>query len=104
MSNVFEQMSGIMELQQTTEFMEDEHVEKALLKLTNILAAPDISPIKVGKHIVEIEALSSLFAIKAKYYQTLGKDQPGQAHKKNMYYTLHEAFHDLAASLKYLAK
>lgn len=104
MSNVFEQMSDIMELGEVNDFMDDPHVEKALLKLTSILGKQDINPIHVAKHVVECEALSALFAVKAKYYMSIGKDQPNYREKKGFYFTLHEAFHELAASLKYLAK
>lgn len=104
MSSPFEQMSAIMDLGEINDFMDDPRVEKALIKLTSVLGKQDINPIHVAKHVVECEALSAYFSLKAKEYQILRKDEPNARDKKGFYYTLHESFHELAASLKYLAK
>lgn len=96
--------SEAFELNQINEFMEDDRVEKALLKLTSILANPEVNPSKVSKHIVECQALSAYFAIKATFYAGIGKNEPEAARKKNIYYTMKENFDLLAQSLKYIAK
>lgn len=85
-------------------FLNDESVEKALLKLTSILANPDLQASKVSKHIVECQALSAKFALKATYYMGIGKDEPDARNKKNLYMTLKENFSLLADALKYIAK
>lgn len=102
--NAFERLSGIMEFYQVNEFLDDPEVEKALLKLTSILANPEINVTKVARHIVECDGLAASFAVKAKYYMGLGKDETDASIKKNLYMTLREEFHKLADSLKYLVK
>lgn len=104
MSNVIEQLSGIMEFAQVNEFLEDDNVEKALLKLTSILGKQDINPTLIARHVVECEALAATFAIKAKYYMTIGKGEPEASVRKNLYMTLKEQFHELAGSLKYMVR
>ena len=99
-----ELISDIMEFNEINEFLEDEHVEKALLKLASILGQPTINPNHVARHVVECEALSVTFGLKGKYYMTIGKDEPNSKEKKNYYFSMKEYFHDLAASLKYVVK
>lgn len=104
MKNPFDQMSDIMEFRVTNDFLEDEMVENALLKLTSVLARQDIDPIRVARHVVETEAMAAAFRIKYKFYATIGKEEPDSRNKRELYATLHAAFHDLSASIKYLAK
>ena len=104
MSDTFSQLSDIIELVEVNDFLDDPNVEKSLLKLTSILARPEINPTNVAKHIVECEALAALFAIKAKYYMTIGKGEADSTAKKNFYMTLREQMHELGASLKYLVR
>lgn len=102
--NVFEKLSGIIELYEINEEMDDEQVEKALLKLASILAKPELNPTHIARHVIECDALATSFALKAKYYMTIGKDKPNAREKKNMYMTLREEFHTLAQSLKYMVR
>lgn len=102
--DTFKQLSGIMELYEINDFMQDEEVEKGLLKLVSILTKPDINPVHVARHVVACDALATLYAMKAKYYMTIGKDQPDANIKKNLYMTLREEFHKLADSLKYMVR
>lgn len=102
--NILETVSDAYELNEVNNFLQDERVEKALLKLTSILANPELNPLKVAKHIVECQALSAEFAIKATYYMGIGKNEPMAREKKNLYMTLKENFSEIAAALKYIAK
>lgn len=105
MSNdTFEQLSGIMELYQINEYMADDEVERGLLKLASILTKPEVNPMHVARHVVQCDALATAYALKAKYYMTIGKDEPNANVKKNFYMTMREEFHKLADSLKYLVR
>lgn len=103
-NNPITQMSDIMEFVQVNEFLEDEAVERSLLKLASVLAKPEINPVHVARHVVECDALATTFAIKAKYYMTIGKDTPDSSIKKNFYMTLREEMHALANSLKIMVR
>ena len=102
--NAFEQMSDIMEIQAIHEELNDPDVDRALLKLASILQNPEINPARVSRHIVECDALAMRFALKAKYYMSLGKDEENYRVKKEFYHTLREEMHRLADSLKYLVR
>lgn len=102
--NPLEKISGIYEFNEVTDFMDDENVERALLKLTTMLANPDMSGVKVARHIVECQALSASFAVKARFYMGIGKNEDNASHKKNVYMTMKEAFSELAAALKYIER
>lgn len=106
-NGVFDHLSGIMELQELNDFVEDEHVERALLKLTSILARPEINTANIARHVVECDALATMFALKAKYYMTIGKDDPDTKtarDRKNFYMTMREEFHMLSNSLKIMVR
>lgn len=102
--NPLKQVSDIYEFNETSDFMNDEEVDRALLKIVKILSNPDVAGVRVARHIVECQVLSAYFAIKARYYMGIGKTEPNAALKKNTYMTMKEAFHELAASLKYIQK
>ena len=58
----------------------------------------------VARQVVQCDALATAYALKAKYYMTIGKDEPNANVKKNFYMTMREEFHKLADSLKYLVR
>lgn len=99
-----ERISDIMEFREMNDFMDDHEIERGLLKLTSILAKPDINPVHVAKHIVDCNALAAAYAVKAKYYMSIGKDEPDARDRKNFCLTMREEFHKLADSLKYLVR
>lgn len=107
MSSAIEKLSDIMELNAIDEYMDDPKVTAGLLKLASILAKPEINPHNVARHVVECQALASHYALKGKYYMTIGKDDPDSntaRTKKNIYMTLREEFTALSGSLKYLVR
>lgn len=102
--SAIDQLNGIMELAALNDEYADPDIERALLKIVSILGNPEINTAKIARHVIECDALATLFALKAKYYMTLGKDEPDARDKKNLYMTLREEFHALAASLKYMVR
>lgn len=97
-------VSDIYEFAQLQEFMDDPSVDRALIKLTKILADQEIPAMKVAKQIVECQALSAGFGVKARYYMGIGKAEPDSAAKKNVYMTLKDSFNELSQALKYVEK
>lgn len=102
--NPLKLVSDIYEFNKIQDFMDDPAVERALIKLTTILAKPDAPGVKVAKHIVECQALSAEFGIKARYYMGIGKNDPDASNKKNVYMTLKESFSELSNALKYIER
>lgn len=102
--NPLEKISDIYEFNETADFMEDENISRALEKLTKMLANPEMSGVKVARHIVECQALSASFAVKGRYYMGIGKNDPDASIKKNTYMTMKESFAELANALKYIER
>lgn len=98
-------ISMVQEFNDIHEFMDDESVDRALELLVKALFSKGGPPPgTVNNLIVEMQALATKFAILATYYQTIGKGGTEETHKKNVYYTLRDAFTKLADNLKYLVK
>jgi hypothetical protein len=102
--SIIRQLNDIIEFNEINEFLQDPDVEKGLLKLVSILNKPEINAQHVARHVVECQALSAAYGIKAKYYMDIGKEQEDYRSKKNLYMTMKESFHELAGALKYLVK
>jgi hypothetical protein len=103
--NPLELVSQITEFNDLHEFMTDEEVDRALHLVVKLLMNKGtVSPALAPKLIVELQALSTKFAILGTYYQSIGKKGTVEAHKKNVYYTLKDSLSKLVDSLKYVAK
>jgi hypothetical protein len=103
--NTFELISQITEFNEISEFMKDDDLDKALATVVKLIVrAGDIPPQKVAPLIVELQAMSTKFAILASYYANIGKGGVRESQKKNTYYTLKEALPKLVDSLKYQIK
>jgi len=99
-------ISEITEFNDLNEFMKDEQLDRAMDLIIKLLAKPDVPVSYATRLIVELQALSTKFAMLATYYATIGKDRAGTPnnHKKNIYYSTKEAIDKLVDSLKYAAK
>lgn len=104
-TDIAEVISVAYEYREIAEFMDDTRIDTALMLLVNLLEKPQgPPPAKVASLIVELQSVSTHCAIKATYYQTIGKSEQDSTHKKNLYYTFREAFGKLADSVKYLIR
>lgn len=103
---MLELISEITEFNDMHEFMQDSDLDKAMAIVIKIIAKPDIPVSSATRLIVELQAMSTKFAMLAAYYATIAKDRAGTAnnHKKNLYYSTKEAIDKLVDSLKYAAK
>jgi hypothetical protein len=98
-------VSKIVEFNEISDFMQDDELDKAMATVVKLIVrAGEVPPQKIPPLIVELQALSTKFAILASYYANMGKSGVREVQKKNMYYTLKEALPLLVNALKYQSK
>lgn len=103
--NTLELVSQITEFNEVHDFMQDEQLDKCLAIVVKLIVrAGDVPSVQIPPLIVELQALSTKFAVLASYYGNMGKGGVRETHKKNMYYTLKEALPKLVDALKYQVK
>ncbi len=104
--NPLEFVSKITEFNDLTDFMQDPELDRALDLAIRCIASPDVAARKAPKLIVELQAISFKFAVKAVEYATIKKDRAGTDanNKKNIYYSTKEALDRLVDALKYAAR
>ena len=102
---VEEVISAVWEYKEINDFLRDDRMTRALELLAVFFGSGgDIPYTKTAKLIVELQLLSTDFATKAVYYQTIGKGESDSTHKKNIYYSMRDALTRLSDSLKYMMK
>jgi hypothetical protein len=104
--NPLETISKITEFNDLTDFMQDEQLDRALDLVIKCIANPEIAATKAPRLIVELQAISAKFAVKAVEYATIKKDRAGTENnnRKNIYYSTKEALDLLVSALKYSAR
>lgn len=104
--NPLETISKLTEFNDLTEFMQDPQLDRALDLAIKCMADPNIAAQKAPRLIVELQAISFKFSLKAVEYATIKKDRANTVnnHKKNIYYSTKEALDRLVDSLKYAAR
>jgi hypothetical protein len=104
--NTLKTISEITELNDLHEFMSDEQLDRAMDITVKLIMKPEVNAGYAARLIVELQALSTKFALLAAYYATVGKGPSGSvnAHKKNVYYSTKEAINSLVDALKYSAR
>lgn len=105
--NTLQLISQITEFNDIHEFMEDEELDRAMeLVVKLIKRTGEISPQKAVPLIVELQALSTKFALASVQYATFdsGAARSKNAHKKNVYYSTKEAINKLVDALKFSVK
>ena len=104
--NSLELISNITEFNDLHEFMKDEHLDKTLAIVVKMLMNPDVPAAKAPLLIIELQAMSTKFAILASIYSTILKDKAGTENnnKKNIYYSVKESLDRLVDSLKYVVR
>lgn len=99
-------MSKIQEFVDMNEFLEDDQYGVSLDLAMQIIANPNVSVATARKALVQMQAWSMYFKNKGNVYLTIhaGKAGSPENHKKNVYISMAKECHELAQSLKYLAK
>lgn len=88
------------------EFMQDEHLAKAMDLALKLISDPHIDHSKAAALVVRFEALSMKFGMLASTYMTIKAGRAGteENKRKNVYFTARELCHNMAQSLKYSAR
>lgn len=104
--NTLEIISDITEFNDLHDFMQDEHLDKALAIVVKLLMNPDVPSAKAPHLIMELQAMSTKFAVLASVYSTIAKDKAGTENnnKKNIYYSVKESIDKLVDALKYVVR
>lgn len=104
--NALELISTITEFNDLHKFMNDEQLDKAMAIVVKLLMNPDVPAAKAPHLIIELQAMSTKFAMLATVYSTIAKDKAGTENnnKKNIYYTAKEAIDKLVDALKYVVR
>ena len=101
-----ELISDITEFNDIHEFMNDAQLDRAMAIVVKLLMNPDVPAAKAPHLIMELQAMSTKFAMFASYYSTIAKDKAGTANnnKKNIYYSVKESIDKLVDALKYVVR
>jgi len=104
--NTLELISTITEFNDLHEFLKDEHLDKTMAVVVKLLMNPDVPAAKAPQLIIELQAMSTKFAMLASVYSTIAKDKTGSVNnnKKNIYYSMKESTDKLVDALKYVVK
>jgi hypothetical protein len=104
--NSLELISDITEFNDLHEFMKDEHLDKALAIVVKLLMNPDVPSAKAPHLIMELQSMSTKFAVLASVYSTIAKDKAGTENnnKKHIYYSVKESIDKLVDALKYVVR
>jgi hypothetical protein len=104
--NTLQLISDITEFNDLHEYMQDEHLDKALAIVVKLLMNPDVPSAKAPMLIMELQAMSTKFAVMSSVYSTIAKDKAGTVNnnKKNVYYSVKESIDKLVDALKYVVR
>jgi len=104
--NTLELINSITEFNDLHEYMKDEQLDRALAIVVKLLMNPDVPAAKAPLLIIELQAMSTKFAMMASVYSTIAKDKAGTANnnKKNIYYSAKESIDKLVDALKYVVR
>lgn len=101
-----EYLSEIQDLVDLSAFLQDEDFAEAIGLALKCIAKPDLPPAAARKSVIQMEAFSFKFRMMGQVFMTIKQGKAGSPEnkKKNIYFSVSEACHDLASALKYIAK
>jgi hypothetical protein len=104
--NTLELINDITEFNDLHVYMADQQLDKALAIVVKLLMNPDVPSAKAPHLIIELQAISTKFAMMASVYSTIMKDKAGSVNnnKKNIYYSAKESIDKLVDALKYVVR
>lgn len=99
-------LSKVQDLMDLNDFMDDEDFEAALEIALKCIANPNPLPVHARQALVQMQGYAFTFRMKGQAYMTIKKGKAGtdENHKKNVYFSVSEQCHELAQTLKYVAK
>lgn len=104
--DLLHEVSKITELNDLHEFVKDDKLDRAMEIVVKLSMNSHVPPEKARALVVELQALSAIFAMKAVTYKTFKRDKAGTENnfKKDVYYSLRDAIDRVVDSLKYSAR
>lgn len=96
-------LSNLKELNDASDLLQDEEIDKTLVKVVRIMQNPNVGPESASKLINGFSAQHFVYKVKYKYYM-LHKDEPNARAKKELYATIAEALMEVINALKYTMK
>lgn len=105
-SKALEHLSNIQDLVDLCDFMDDPKFTEAMELVVKCTAKPDVPPAVARRILMEAQSYAAYFKAKGLVYMTIKQGKAGteENKKKNCYYSMSEQLHELAQTLKYLAK
>jgi len=99
-------ISDVTELNEMSLYLMDEDVDEAMATVIKLVAKPNVPANVAAPLVVKLQALSTKFALQAKYYMLYGsvETKEEKTRKKNTMMTLSAELEKLANAVKYLVK
>ena len=99
-------LSEVQDLIDLYEFMEDEDLAQAMELALNVIAKPDIPVSAARNALAMMQGYSLKFRMQAATYTYVHVGKAGTVEnvKKNVYFAMAEQCHEMAQTLKYLAR
>lgn len=101
---VLREIESIKEFKEMHEFLDDKEFDRLLEVVVKWLRRPDVVPANIENLIVELQAISTKFAIAITLYKGIGSSQPDARYRKDAYYTLRDATDKLVDAMKYISR
>lgn len=103
---MLEYLSEVQDLVDLHEFMEDDELAKAMNLALNVIAKPNVPTSEARNALAMMQGYSLRFRMQAATYTYVhvGKTGTVENVKKNVYFAAAEQCHEMAQTLKYLAK
>lgn len=101
---MLEDFNVAVEIQELTEFMNNEEFEAVVAEVAQLVTDPNVAPMKVRPLIVKLQAMSFNLSMQANYYKSIGKVGTNERYKKDAYYSARDAIDRVVDALKYLVK
>lgn len=103
---MLEYLSEAQDLVDLHDFMKDDQLAEAMELALKVIAKPDI-PVSVARNaLVQMQGFAMKFRMQAATYTYVNTGKAGSTEnvKKNVYFAAAEQCHEMAQTLKYLAK
>lgn len=106
MAEPLDYLSKIQDLVDLNDFMDDEDFGQACEMALKCIAKPDLPPVHARRALLMMQGWAFVFRMRGQAYMTIRKGPGGspENHKKNIYFSVSEQCHELAQTLKYIAK
>jgi hypothetical protein len=106
MDDTLTYLSAIQDLVDLNDFMQDEDFGRAMDLALKVIAKPKMPPAVALEAMAKMQGYAFKFRMMGQAYMTIKKGPGGspENNRKNVYFSVSEQCHELAQTLKYLAK